>query len=252
VRAHDDAVAVLVKISDSLFFQLDAVLGVGLRLVRRRTLYARGFHGRCAEGTLKDIKFPDKEYDSAPMSLYWYGRSAVGMPLLQFLAFYQVMEFYFPSYFKAEARKEVRRIIKDPGFREDRDADIGRILATLSYRGADELSMFRATLVECVSAVEMRDFLEADEDRRKFFTTGSKGLSSHRIPIANASADLRNDVADRLYQIRCRIVHSKGDIRDEEEELLLPFSKEAEQLVHDIALIHFLAQQVLIAASSRM
>ena len=58
------------------------------------------------------------------MSLYWYGTSARGMPLLQFLAFYQCIEFYFPTYIQAEARRQVRNALKDRTFRVERDADI--------------------------------------------------------------------------------------------------------------------------------
>jgi hypothetical protein len=61
---------------------------------------------------------------------------------------------------------------------------------------------------------------------------------------------LRNDVADRVYDIRCKIVHTKTDTRDGSVELLLPFSPEAEQLSFDIDLVQHLAQLVLVASSS--
>ena len=73
----------------------------------------------------------------------------------------------------------------------------------------------------------------------------------HKISLATSTADLRGDVAERIYNIRCKIVHTKTDARDSDVELLLPFSKEAEQLVFDIELAQYLAQQVLIAASSQ-
>jgi hypothetical protein len=38
------------------------------------------------------------------------------MPLLQFLAFYQVIEFYFPTYSQAEAHRKLKAILKDPPF----------------------------------------------------------------------------------------------------------------------------------------
>lgn len=66
---------------------------------------------------------------------------------------------------------------------------------------------------------------------------------------SNLIADLRNDVADRIYDIRCKIVHTKAGVDDSSFELLLPFSKDAEQLHHDIELIRFIARSVLVAAS---
>lgn len=56
-------------------------------------------------------------------------------------------------------------------------------------------------------------------------------------------------MSKRIYEIRCKIVHTKADARDPEVELLLPFSKEADLLQFDIDLIQYVAQQVLIAGS---
>lgn len=253
VGRHDDAVRILSRMADAFFFQMDLSFGVGLNLARVRQRYIYLSRMRAPEASLDDLVFPSQEYDEAPMSLYWYARSAQGMPLLQFLAYYQVIEFYFPTYFQVEARRKIRRIVKSPIFRADRDADIGRVLSALSSKGGsigDERSMLRATLQECVDPGELRLFLSSDNRNLEFFSSKTKGLTTHKLPLANPTADLRNDAADRLYDIRCKIVHTKNDVREGEVELLLPFSKEAEQLYYDIGLIRYLARQVLITASS--
>ena len=144
------------------------------------------------------------------------------MPLLQFLAFYQVIEFYFPTYYQAEANRKIRAILKDPTFRSDRDADLGRILGAIQLNRSggfgDERSHLKATLVECVDADGLRQFLEENEERKSFLSSKAKGLTEHKLPIANPGLDLRNDVADRIYDIRCKIVHTKSDSRDGEVE----------------------------------
>jgi len=78
--------------------------------------------------------------------------------------------------------------------------------------------------------------------------TKQKGLTDHKLPLNNSNADLRVLVADLIYDIRCKIVHTKGESAEGEVELLLPFSKEAELLFHDIELIQYIARKVLIAA----
>ena len=174
--------------------------------------------------------------------------------MLQFLAFYQSIESDFPTYSQAEARRRVRNILRNPSFRLDRDADVGRILIALQSTGrgfGDERAQLRATLVECVSATGLREFLTASEERQAFFSARTKGLTDRKLPISNADADLRNDVADRLYEIRCKIVHTKSG-GDGEVELLLPFSKEAELLYQDIELVQFVAREVLVAASTSL
>lgn len=250
VRRHENAVDLLRRIADSLLFQIDTSLGLAFNLTREFTGPMRRTRHRTI-ASLDELQFPTQEYDDAPMSLFWYARSAHGMPLLQFLAYYQVIEFYFPTYYQAEARRKIRRILKDPTFRADRDADIGRVLSSLTSGRStigNECSMMRATMQECVNPDELRGFLTKSEAQREFFSSKTKGLASKKILIADTKADLRNDVADRVYEIRCKIVHTKSDSRD--VELLLPFSKEADQLYPYIELVQYIAQQVLITAST--
>ena len=250
---HDAALELLQRLSDALFFQIDLIHEVSLTLGRDRRSAAKRRYGK-RQNKSREVAFPTHEYDSAPISLYWYARSAVGMPLLQFLAFYQVIEYYYPTYSQAEARRKIRGILKDPSFRGDRDADLGRVLSSIhvSRSGAfgDERSQLRATLSECVDPESLREFIEADKARAVFLSSKTKGLCEQKIAIGNPNADLRVEVAERIYEIRCKIVHTKSDAKNGEFELLLPFSKEAEQLSHDIDLAQFLAQKVLIAASS--
>ena len=57
------------------------------------------------------------------------------MPLLQFLAFYQCLEFYFPQYSRREAIAKIRNVLKDPLFDGAKDSSINAILnATIEGR----------------------------------------------------------------------------------------------------------------------
>jgi hypothetical protein len=252
VSQHDHALGLLEKLSNSLFFQIDMAINLPLGLRRSRRMIRKT--KRMRESL--EFKFPHHEYSEAPISLYWYARSASEMPLLQFLAYYQCLEFYLPIYSEVKGIRKVRRILKDPIFRLDRDQDIGKILSAIKTGGylgyGDEKSQLRAVIQECIDTDELRQFLTYFKDREEFYSSKTKGLAVHKIQIQNKSADLRNDVADRIYDIRCKIVHTKSGSKEGEIELLLPFSKEAELLYHDIELIKFLAQKVLIASSSRL
>jgi len=254
ISQHNQSLQVLRKLSDSLFFQLDMQDGFALALVRDRR-HARRPGRRPGRRTPEraELEFPKIEFDEGPSALYWYGRSALGMPLLQFLAFYQVIEYYYPTYSQEEARRRIRAILKDPTFRMDRDGDIGKVLTAVSGHGrgfGDERSQLRATINACIDPNELRDFLEEDEERAEFFSAKQKGLTDHKLPLKNSDIDLRAPVADLIYDIRCKIVHTKGESSDGEVELLLPFSKEAELLFFDIELMQYVARKVLIAAGA--
>jgi hypothetical protein len=252
ITQHDQAVSLLERLANSFFFQIDLSTDIAVRLFPDRRAQPRIMRRR---GIMKpsDLEFPRNEYDEASMALYWYGRGAIGMPLLQYLAFYQSIEFYFPTYSQAEARRRIRGIIKNPAFRMDRDADIGKILSLMQGGGqgfGNERDQLRATIQECLDPALLREFLTQDDECAKFFSKKIEGLTDKKLPIGNVDADLRNDVADRIYDIRCKIVHTKGGPGDTEVDLLLPFSPQAELLSRDIELIQFVAREVLVAASS--
>lgn len=253
ISQHNHALEYLQKISDSLFFQVDLQNNLGLSLVRDKRPSRRGNSAKTDFNL--DIQFPEVEFDQGPISLYWYARNSIGMPLLQFLAYYQVIEYYYPTYSKKEAKRRIQTILKDPTFRKDRDADIGRVLTAISGTGkgfGDERSQLRATISECIAAEDLREFYTEFDERKEFFSAKQKRLTDHKIPIPSKDADLRNPTADLIYDIRCKIVHTKGDDRDGEVELLLPFTKEAELLYQDLELMQFVARKVLIAACTEL
>ncbi len=244
----DRAKQILEEVSDSLFFDVDLKTGSALALARdiglpRSRTIARL---RWSKDRNADIAFPRATYDHEPMSLYWYARQARGVPLLEFLAYYQCIEFYFPTYAEAEAQKRVRNTLKDPAFDPSKDADIARVVRILSARRglSEERAQLKATVAACVDPERLRD-LFADEDQIEFFSK-KKDLGVKSLPLGRTDADLGEAVAERIYEIRCKIVHTKGG---DDTDLLLPFSKEAELLGWDIEVIRFVARSVLIASS---
>jgi hypothetical protein len=118
----------------------------------------------------------------------------------------------------------------------------------------DERAQLRATTLSCVDAQDLRSFLNSDERFAKFYSTQSqwKEVSTEKIPLSTVDADLRNAVADRIYDIRCKIVHTKADGGPSRSELLLPFSKEADLLAFEIELTRYIARAVLVSSSAHL
>lgn len=248
---NDSALNELKSYTDSLFFQIDKLHGSTFVLDRERRIRTNPLRRKNSPDV--DITYPTAHYNPDAMSLYYYALSARGLPLLKFLAFYQTIEFYFPRYSQAEARKRLGSILKSPTFRSYRDDDLDRVLAAIRLgRGGgfgDEKSQLRSVISECVSAEELRTYLTSEPDREEHFL---KSKRYSKIPIASKNADLRNETADRIYDIRCNIVHTKADSQDGDLPMLLPFSDDAQYLTHDIDLVQFLASAVLISSSSEL
>ena len=256
VKRHDDAVALLERVANAVFFELDLMYGAPLGLTRDRRPPLLMRPAGAGSAQKKTPSVPNCSYDKEPISLYWYARSATGMPLLQFLAFYQSIEYYLPIYSQNDAIKRLRNLMKDPTFNIHDDGDMSRVLSAIQVSRAggfgDERSQLRATLQACLDPEELSDFFTSHEGTLQFFTKGEwKSISAQQIPLNNATADLRVNVAERIYDIRNKIVHSKSD-GGGKDQFLLPFSKEAEMLDFDIALTQFVSRKVLIANSSKL
>lgn len=174
------------------------------------------------------------------------------MPLLQFLAYYQAIEFYFPVYSEHEARRRLRYVLKDPLFDPQSDVALGRLLAVVDARRSggfgSERDQLRATIEECVTESDLESFLAEPEERALFFRTKHPRLTNVQIRVGDGATGIRAATADRLYDLRCRIVHAKES--ESYPEAILPFSAEADLLAqHDIHLARFIARRVLVASS---
>jgi hypothetical protein len=242
------------KLSNSLFFQIDLLKNIPLTLVRH--IDVNQFRSVPKSASSTHIQFPNHEYDHAPLALYFYGRSAGGMPLLRFQAYYQVLEFYFPFYSQMEAKKIIQSNLKDPSFRYDRDSDIVKIISALrtnNYSGfGDEKTQLRVLTNECLNNDDAKSFVNGNENLSDYYKTSYKTLSKQKVGFDSPDSDVRNDLADRIYDIRCKIVHSKGAAKDGKPDFILPFSKESDLLLYDISLIEYVAQRALVFGGVRI
>lgn len=252
VSQHDKAQILLEKIGNSLLFKLDLSSGLGYKLAQNRDVKNRQIIKR------KDLfelqkSFPTYEYDGEPMSLYWYAKSAADMPLLQFLALYQILEFYFPVFSEKSAHSKIKNIIKDPTFNANKDTDITKIITAIAQNKnslgfGSEIEQLKATIQDCVTVDELHEYIIGNSDIFEYFKTKKyKGLSHKSLNLEARSSDLINDISERIYEIRCRVVHTKSS--DKNLSLLVPSSPELKLLVYDISILEFIATKVLIATS---
>ncbi|NYT42875.1 hypothetical protein HZY97_19030 [Sphingomonas sp. R-74633] len=256
LQGHDKIISHLKTLSNSLFFQIDLLFNQPIALSRSRdvvTIGRRAFRRRPV--ILSQVEYPKHEYDEAPSSLYWYGRAASAMPLLQFLAFYQVVEYFYPVYSKVEVNRRLKLVLNDPSFRPERDSDIGRLVNALSINRSggflDERSQLKAVMNECLTSDAIRQFIESSDEKKTFYKKDCKKIHDINIVTDAVGQDLRIVAAERLYGIRCRVVHTKEDGKDE-LGILLPYSKEEQSLAHDIDLMQFIARAVLVASGTKM
>lgn len=252
ITEHDKALNLLEDLSNSLFMQMDFRFDIPLAIARDRSLSRRLVRARGRLDEDNQLTYPRHSYEKTPSALYWYARSATSMPLLQFLAFYQCIEFFFPQFSRLQTIAKIKNVLKDPAFDGAKDSDINIIVnATLEGRRGsllDERKQLRATLEQCVDAVALLDFLNETEQRKAYYGTHFKKISDKRISLSEDGVVVEQ-TCERIYDIRCKVVHTKNLDGGEGDEMILPFSREADLLMDDVDLIKFLARKVLVASS---
>lgn len=251
ITRHEEALTLVEKICAAICFQIDCKTELPVMLsFERKVRSERRQSKSLADLELAQIKYI---YDTEALSLYWYAQSAYGMPLLKYLALYQVIEFYFPVYSEMEAQKKIRNILKDPNFNAQNDKEIAKVLNIVKFNtsaGAfgNELSQLKATIKHCIDLSHIRSWLQEPQERDDHFRSkNAKRLSEYTINSKVEDEALLDQIVQRIYNIRCRIVHTKGI--DGNLDVLHPQAKELAFIEYDIELANFITHRVMISSS---
>jgi len=195
------------------------------------------------------VTFPSLSFQAEAATFYWYGVRAYEFPLLQFLAFYQVLEYFFMPFTRASVVRRVRAQLKDPAFDRGRDTDIAALIGVTGIAHAglrQESEQLKLALAECIEPASLRTFITANEDRESHFVGSQKIAGVRPLRITVGDQELLDQVAERIYKVRNRIVHTKSAADEAGIELLLPTSEETRFLRTEVELGRWLAQRALI------
>lgn len=252
ISRSEDAVRLAEEIGGAFLFQFQLSKGQRLALALDRQ------RGRAVTGTLSShgahLGFPRYSFDQDPLRLYLYAANTSEFPMLQYLAYYQVVEYFFPIYSEQVAQTLVRHAVRDPGIIGDDSAAIARLIKCLrpliSKGRGSEREAIAATIQKTVTEVALSEFLGETKERVEYFSR--KGVSDVALTRQSGPTHVLENVlghcASRIYDIRCKAVHAKADELLAEEAILMPFSKEWENMRDDFELIRFIAQRVLLAS----
>ena len=187
------------------------------------------------------LQMPDVEFnlDQEALSLYWAARTAAANPLYQFIAYYQVLEHFFPRFsVSGKVREEFRRRLLSGRLDPQQDRDLDEIIGLAQKSRPGERELLRSAIRVWVQPEELCALLQRAPRR----WSSDFALAVEQTELSATSHDERTRLADRLYGVRCRIVHTKsaGEVPP-----ILPASQEAEWLDYDIQLAEFVAQKAL-------
>ncbi|MGW1222124.1 hypothetical protein ACWD6O_32215 [Streptomyces californicus] len=249
---QEDLESAAEPILNSLVYELEVRNGVKTRLVRWPPKYDRRQMVR-RERSSRIVRFPQTRIDPEVSVLFGFAGSATGNPPLAFLSYYQVLENFFPVATRRSALRKLELELSDQRFDRHQDKFLMRILAVgENAASSSESTQLRVLLEEFVRGGSLRDFF-TERDWGKHFTKNGpiRGITDPINP-ENRQVSLSQQVADRVYKIRNRIVHAKDDPKFDSVPALLPQSDEAESLWPDIELVRLLAFEVILSTQTRV
>lgn len=246
-KTHFEALKALDELGASFLFDLQLKYAFGANLALFRD--PRPYRQTSQVPTLIPLSPPRYSYSTEALSLYRYATSASDMNLLAFLAYYQVLEFFFARYSESEAIRKARTSLRNPLFNIEDDGQLGHLLMLGGgTKGRTERDQLKATLRSCMEIEEIKAFVLNDPNRTAHFKNKKKIADVSTINVENRGLDLIDQVADRIYDIRCRVVHAK-DGGGHDSKLLMPYSPEVKELSPDVDLVRFCAQRTMIASA---
>lgn len=253
---ESNARELLEKISNAVLYQIDYTANIPITLAPRRL--SRKERGnrirkeRKTNNSLPSINL-NYEYDKVPMALYWLAKTNTNSPIFMYFALYQVLEYYFPIYSSVEIKTRARNLIKDPKFNINSDADMMRLLSIMSSNNVnslgDEREQLDNVLHHVISGEEIIDFIKEKGHLEQYYSNNEyKKLSGQKLRLGDKTGII-NDLAIRIYDIRCSIVHNKAS---EITKKILPMTKEETLLRNEIEVLELMVQKVIIANSKPM
>lgn len=249
LESSTKVVDLLEEVSDSLFFDIEYQTNALFALTtndatRRLRPYAPNV--RVTSMKLSSV------YHKEALSHYFHAQGVKSLPLVRYLALYQVIEVFFSHYQQRQSLTKMSRLLAQPGFDPTKKSDLSKLLdsciSSRSGQRTSELDLLKTTVSSVTDATNLRDFLDSDKEMADFFAK-DRIISHKAITTKGTDDELLASLASRIYDIRCRIVHTGDQSNVDGLPSLTPRSKEVKKLHWDLALVNWLARRVLIDAA---
>ncbi|MER6510341.1 hypothetical protein ABT158_26205 [Nonomuraea sp. NPDC001636] len=240
------------EILHSFLYELNTRNGIVFNAIRWRTqedlIRTRR---RASRSNIDSTRFPIVSIDSEVAKLFNFATQASRNPTLAFLTYYQILEHFLFIMIRRAAIRDVRTELFDRKFDERKDASIMKLINIMELRlGKLESKNLRTLLHEAVRKDLVKEFLEDSIWGNHFSSKGPiRGVRA--LSANDRNVDLLDQVAERVYKIRNRIVHAKDEPKHGESTVLMPESRESDSLGPDVQLIRFLAMEVIQESQGR-
>lgn len=199
---------------------------------------------------IRNLEAPKRIYNREP--LYYYHQAlSTDNPVLKFLSYYQVLEYFYNIVSEEHLKENVKLIITNPAFSSENEELINKLIKFVKkaeYRYKEKYSL-QLVLEKHLNVDELKQDLNS-YDITSYNHVMSGNVDFVEVPnlINLEDQEFNISLANRIYNIRNALIHSK----EGEKHRYVPFSEHEVELKKELALMRLLAEQVIIRSSERL
>lgn len=214
--------------------------------------------GKVKKLRLNELDAPKRKYNKHLVNYYiQYGSTKD--PMNQFIALYHVMEYFFDIDYDKDLRDSLEATLNKSCDSTTKEENIKEILKILveNYnikRSFSEKNKLNLTLKSHANINNVCESIKMNnEDLIKYYKSNVVPFSKgSRVNLkGDNDKDIYNDLANRIYNTRLSLFHSKADDKGELEEVYIPF-KDEEALRKEIPLMKAIAEEIILDTAKKL
>ncbi len=194
------------------------------------------------------FKLPYGHYNPDIIKFYQHGMSS-DFPVLQFLAFYHILEYFFNIVSDENLYFQLRFLLNHPNFYPDENNLEKLIHEVIKYRDVEkDVKLLKRVLTKFVNISALEKFILSYEHSFGKHYTKKRELFGGNVQISLDEDHIIPNIAKTIIIVRNALVHSSD--RYKRNPRYIPFSESKDIVKKEIPLIKFLAEQVIIGSAS--
>ena len=174
-------------------------------------------------------------------------------PMIKFIGFYHVMEYFFEQVYKEDLRKTLREILILPDFSATDNEDLNKVIKAFSDKSLEstpgnEIESLNLTLKKYININNIVASIKLNnQELIEYYKTSIVPFSKGpKIDFEKQREKVISSIASRIYATRNSIVHGKSnELKRKERPLYRPF-KDEEILEKEIPLMQAIAEEIII------
>lgn len=197
-----------------------------------------------------EINYPKKIFNEK--LIYYYQQAlSTDNPVLKYLSYYQILEYFFDIVAKANEIKEVRDNITHPDFLNKNDESIVDLIDLIKTTKREDKKSLLLVLEEYLKETKLKkDLINYNSSYYDYLKTcGVKFANAKNLREEGKNNVIsKQSISERIIKVRNALTHSKQG----KNEVYIPFTKHEEELRKELPLIRFVAEQIIINSSEEI